>query len=57
MTRLTTNVTGIALALTVLLALGGCSVGDGSGLTYSSPLAESPQSASASSSNGTAADN
>jgi hypothetical protein len=57
MARIRTNVTRLVLALAVLLGVGGCSVGDGSGLTYSSPLAESPQSASTSSSDEAAAEN
>jgi hypothetical protein len=44
MTRARTNVTRPALALALLLGLGGCSVPGtgGNGLTFATPLAESP---------------
>ena len=47
MTRARKIVTRPALVLALLLSLGGCSVagGDGSGLTFATPLVESPQPA------------
>jgi hypothetical protein len=45
MTRARTIVTRSGLVLALLLGLGGCSVAgsDGSGLTFATPLTESPQ--------------
>jgi hypothetical protein len=47
MTRARTSVTRLGLVLALLLGLGGCSVAgtDGSGLTFATPLTESPQPA------------
>lgn len=45
MTLARTSVLRAALALALLLGVGGCSIGEtnGSGLTFATPLAESPK--------------